>query len=322
MQGFVTFGAGAQLGSAGFSTTGSEPLYAEQKTWTADYSVETGLEFEAGGAGRVWRDLFIGATYSRFHDSRPSDVTAQIPHPFFFNQPRTISGESEGLPHDEDAIHVSAAWIFGLGRRLEVGIFGGPSAIRVTRDLLADVEFTEEYPYDTATFSRATSEPARKVGYGAHGGFDLTWLLSPQVGIGATLRYSRAAVDLPVPGGGSTSFDAGGLQAAATVKLRILAPARRPARPAPPPDAPRGVPPPGLQLPVPGILPSAVVTATAPVFLRPDATLTPLRQLQADTPVRVLDEAGDWIHIEFDDRQFGRRVAYIQRKFVRLEPRR
>ena len=271
---------------------------------------------------RVWRDLFIGATYSRFHDSRAADVTAQVPHPFFFNQPRTISSDSEALPHDEDAIHFSAAWVFPVGRRLEVGIFGGPSIIWVTRDLVSTVEFTEAYPYDTASFSGTTSERAREAGFGVHGGFDVTWLLYPQVGIGGTLRYSRAAVDLPMPGGGSTSFDAGGLQAAVIVKLRVLAKPTPPARPAPPPNAPRGVPPPNLQLPVPGTLPTAVVTATAPVFLRPDTNLTPLRQLQADTTVRVLDEAGDWVQIEFDDRQFGRRVAYIQRKFVRLEPRR
>ena len=142
-RGFVTFGVGAQVASADFSETHSEPLNAEQKTWTADYSVKTGLEFEIGGGWRVWRNLFVGATYSHFHDSRTAAVTAQIPHPFFFNQPRTIAGDSVDLGHDENAGHFSLWWIVPAGRRLEVGVFGGPSVIAVSRPLVKDVQYTE-----------------------------------------------------------------------------------------------------------------------------------------------------------------------------------
>jgi hypothetical protein len=313
----VTFGAGAQIGSTDFSETHSEPLNAEQKVWTADYAVRTGLEIEAGAGWRVWRRLFAGATYSRFHDSRSAGVTGQIPHPFFFNQARSISGESAALSHDENAVHISAWWIVPVSRRLEVGIFGGPSIIGVSRPLVKDVEYTETYPFDTAAFSVAPVESVSKTAAGVHGGIDVTWLLNRQIGIGGTVRYSHAAVDLDTPSGGSVSFDAGGLQAAVAIRVRILAkpPARAPARPAPPRTAPGTVP--RIQDPSAGAV-TAVTTAIAPVFLRPDATRTPLRQLPTGTSVRVLEQTGDWLRIEFNDQQYGTRIAYIQRAFVRI----
>ena len=315
VRGFVTFGAGAQITSTDFSETQSEPLNQEQKTWTANYAVKTGLEFEVGGGWRVWRNLFAAATYSRFHESRSADISAQIPHPFFFNQPRSISGESLALSHDENAVHLSAWWIVPAGRRFEVGIFGGPSIISVSRPLVKDVQYSDEYPYDTATFSEAPVGDVSKTAIGVHGGVDVTWLLSRQIGVGGTLRYARAGIDLSTPAGGATSFDAGGLQAAVVLKVRILGkpPARVPVRPTPPRNVPRP------QDPVAGAVSTAVTTATAPVFLRPDATLTPLRQLPTGTRLRVLDQTADWLHVEFEDRQYGRRVGYIQRAFVRLE---
>jgi hypothetical protein len=316
-RGFVTIGVGAQIASSDFSESHSEPLNGEQKTWTANYSVESGVEFEIGAGWRIWQNLFAGATYSRFHNSRKADVTAEIPHPFFFEQSRHISGESGALDHDENGGHISLTWIAPVGRRLEVAVFGGPSIINVSRQLVKDVEYGDSYPYDTATFSQATVERASNTSLGAHGGLDVTWLLNRQVGVGGLVRYSRANVDLKTPAGGSISFDAGGLQAAVVVKVHILA-TEPPPQPAPAP-APR--PGTGREMAASDapLLPTAVTTATAPVFLRPDSSLQPLRQLPVGTRLRVLDQTNDWVHVEFQDRQYGRRVGYIQKAFVRFD---
>jgi hypothetical protein len=313
----VTFGAGGQTASTDFSEVHSEPLNAEQKTWTADYSVKSGVEFEIGGGWRIWQSLFAGATYSRFHDSRKANVSAEIPHPFFFNQPRHVTGESSALAHDENGGHISLSWIVPVSRRLEVSVFGGPSLINVSRQLVKDVQYGETYPYDTATFSQATVERVGKTSVGAHGGVDVTWLLNRQVGVGGLVRYSRASVDLSTPAGGSISVDAGGLQAAVIVKVRILA--KQPPRVPTGQTPPRKTPGAGMAASDAPLLPTGVTTATAPVFLRPDTSLAPLRQLPVGTRLRVLDQTSDWVHVEFEDRQYGRRVGYIQKAFVRIE---
>lgn len=63
---------------------------------------------------------------------------------------------------------------------------------------------------------------------------------------------------------------------------------------------------------------TAVVTAVAPIYLRPDATMTPLRTAAVNTTLKVLEETGDWIRVEFQDPQFGRRVGYVQARNVRV----
>ncbi len=152
-----------------------------------------------------------------------------------------------------------------------------------------------------------------------HGGVAVSYFVTRQIGVGGLIRYSRASLDLPTPSSGSVSIDAGGLQAAATVTVRIFGKTAAPPvaprpTPAPPRPAPRGVPDIAS-----GPIGTAVTTATAPIFLRADATLKPLRQVANGTRLRIIDQTADWVHVEFDDPQYGRRVGYVQKAFVRIE---
>ena len=105
----------------------------------------------------------------------------------------------------------------------------------------------------------------------------------------------------------------------------------QPRVPAPPASAPRtgSTPTPRVEPPVATptspaqqVKPStrerlnAHVLATAPVFLLPDAARVPLRTLDKGTVVRVIQEQGDWLQIEFNDPQYGTRSGYIQRRYV------
>jgi hypothetical protein len=75
---------------------------------------------------------------------------------------------------------------------------------------------------------------------------------------------------------------------------------------------------PGPKVPWPGTGLSFTTHAKR-VFLGPDATLTPLRQLPTGMRLRILDTTGDWLRVEFDDTQFGRRVGFVQKSLVRVE---
>ena len=59
-------------------------------------------------------------------------------------------------------------------------MFGGPTIIDVSRQMVKDVEFTETYPYDTAEFKSATVEKTSKTGFGAHGGASVSYLVDPR----------------------------------------------------------------------------------------------------------------------------------------------
>src|SRR5687767_14497070 len=61
---------------------------------------------------------------------------------------------------------------------------------------------------------------------------------------------------------------------------------------------------------------TATVTATAPIYVMPDASRTPLRTAAARTVLRVRGEEGGWLKVEFQDPQFGVRTGYVEAKLV------
>ena len=75
---------------------------------------------------------------------------------------------------------------------------------------------------------------------------------------------------------------------------------------------------PGTDVPRTTALTAVTLDAT-PVYISAAVRRTPLKELPANTRVRVLSQKGEWTQIEFDDKQWGRRVGYVQTKHLRLE---
>ena len=63
---------------------------------------------------------------------------------------------------------------------------------------------------------------------------------------------------------------------------------------------------------------SATVTTEAPIYLLPDDTRKPLRMLAPGTSLVVQRAQDDWLEVSFNDPQFGRRIGWIQQKFVKV----
>ena len=63
---------------------------------------------------------------------------------------------------------------------------------------------------------------------------------------------------------------------------------------------------------------TAVAAVNTPVYIAPDATKTPLRVASAGTTFVVLEDAGEWTRVQFQDPQWGRRVGYVPTKDLRL----
>jgi hypothetical protein len=62
-----------------------------------------------------------------------------------------------------------------------------------------------------------------------------------------------------------------------------------------------------------------LATEDAPLFVTKDETRTPLRVAKADSRLRLVTDEGEWLLVEFDDPQWGRRQGYVQRRLVTLE---
>ena len=340
---FIDVNGGYRFGTLTFGETHTDLYFTENKSWTADYEVKSAPTFDVGGGVRVWRNLVASVAYSQFRDTRAASVIGEIPHPFFFDQNRSISGISEPLKHEEQTIHVSALWSVPMSRGLELGVFGGPSFLAVKRSFVGNVVFDDIYPFETATFTRAIVQDVKQNTVGFNAGADVAWLFSRHVGVGATVRYVRASTDFAAPAGGSVSVNLGGVQTTAGLRIRLggrsAAPRRgertsRPATERPNANAasPGEARPPEARSPESegraadrsktGSAATAItrpdrkdatVNISSGIFVVPDATRTPLRVLEPGTRIKVLEATEEWLQVEFRDPQWGPRVGYVLR---------
>jgi hypothetical protein len=108
----------------------------------------------------------FGVAISAFSKSDAASVNGTIPHPFFFNTLRPITGTSFPLERRETAVHIQAGYV-ASAKKIDVAVSGGPSLFNVSHDLVADAIYTEAYPFDTATFGGATiaKSSATKLGF-------------------------------------------------------------------------------------------------------------------------------------------------------------
>ena len=218
---FIDAGAGYLFNSANLSETRKDPYFAETKTWTADYSVKNGPTFDIGGGVRVWHHLLCAVAYTNFSDSETAAITGEVPNPFQFNKFRSISGTSPTLTHQEQTIHLSALWRTRVSPKVEIGVFGGASFISLRRDFVSDVQFSDVYPYDAATFTQAVTAETSKSYVGFHAGADGAWFFTRHLGVSGTLRYSRATADLTTPAGNPVSLKLGGVSVNGGLRISL-----------------------------------------------------------------------------------------------------
>ncbi|MEQ1730967.1 MAG: hypothetical protein ABL982_21570, partial [Vicinamibacterales bacterium] len=200
---FVSINGAYQVTTNDFADGASKRENGEDGRFDTMYEVKGGPALDIAGGGMVWRRLGVGIGVSRLSVATPAAVTATIPHPFFFNASRTVTGDAPGLKREEFAVHVQLRASAPIGNRFEAMVFGGPSFFQVKQGLVTSVIYAEAYPFDVATFSSATTTVARRSTVGFNVGGELNFFFTTRVGVGATMQYSDATLQLPVAGGGT-----------------------------------------------------------------------------------------------------------------------
>jgi hypothetical protein len=84
--GFVNVTFGAQAPSQELATNNTFDLYNEQAILSTTQDVGGGLFFDISVGYKVWRNLTVGAGFSRVGSSADLVVNAQIPDPDFFDR--------------------------------------------------------------------------------------------------------------------------------------------------------------------------------------------------------------------------------------------
>jgi hypothetical protein len=221
--GYLAFNVGAQAQSRSFTEISTPIIYGENASITVPHSIGSGILIDIAGGIRVWRNLAIGAGFSTFGNDETATVAAQIPHPITFGNLRPASASTGELGHRETAIHVHALWMIPVSDKIEVAAVGGPSFYSVKQDLVEGVGLTEGAApaFSTVTITEVRTESVSEWAVGFTVGMDGTYLVTPDLGAGAFIRYSGASADLPTAGGGTVSLDVGGFQLGLGLRVRF-----------------------------------------------------------------------------------------------------
>ncbi len=216
----LVFNGGAQVAPGSFGQRFTLTRNVEAAPVTTDLSLATGGVFEAGARLRVNRRLSIGVVGFVASATGSGTLDAKLPHPFYFNRPRDVSGDLTGLAHKERGVHVELAVPLRVSARAELILLGGPSYFTVEQALVTDLTYADSYPYDTATLGDTTSTVAKKNGAGFHVGVELTRQVSRSARVALLGRYARGTVTLSAARGNESEVHAGGVQVG--VGLRFL----------------------------------------------------------------------------------------------------
>ena len=217
-RGFISVGGGVQSPASSWSDTVSYTANAETATTTVDYGSKVAPMFDVGAGYRFWKTTGIAVGFSRSSVKSNAQTESEIPHPFFDNQSRQVSGEATGLERTESAVHAQFFWV-REHRKWRTRVLGGVTYFSVDQDLVERVNVIETYPFDTAEFRNADTESSSGSGVGFNIGLDVSWMLTRQFGVGGGARFTRGSVDLNSSSGRSVSTDAGGVQGVAGIRF-------------------------------------------------------------------------------------------------------
>jgi len=220
-RGFIVVNGGYRLTANNFADGATKHENAEDGRFDTTYTVKSGPAFDIAGGGIIWGRLGVGVGVSRFSVSTPSTLKATIPHPFFFDRSRSVSGDVAGLQREELAVHVQLRGIFPAGERFEVMVFGGPSFFQVKQGVITDYSYNESYPYDEASFRSATTTTASTSKFGFNAGGDVAFFFTRQIGVGATVQFTGTKIQVPAALGATREVKVGGGQAGAGLRLRF-----------------------------------------------------------------------------------------------------
>ena len=182
--------------STSFSDLVRPVAFGEAAQVDTRYGIKAVPGVDAAAGVRVWRNLAIGVDVGFLTKSGGGTVTAQMPHPFYFNRPRAVTGDASGLARSETAVNLEALVMLPIHSRWQAALFGGPTWFMVNQDLVTNVTLTENYPYDTASFAGTTSTRQSRGKAGVNVGGDVAYMLRPHLGIGVDVRFTHARIAL------------------------------------------------------------------------------------------------------------------------------
>ena len=220
-RGFVSVNGAYQATTNDFSETISSTFNVETREDRRDYSAAAGPLFGVHGGVFVWQRLAVAGGFSRFSHADDVAIAASLPHPFFFNRDRQLSGLGTDFTREEIAIDIQAVWVVPASDTIDIAVFGGPTFFTVKQDLVTGLTIEDRFPFDAPSLQAVQKGEQSESAVGFNVGADVAVYFTSHVGVGGLVRFSRAAVDFLSEAGSTLSVDAGGISVGGGLRLRF-----------------------------------------------------------------------------------------------------
>ena len=215
---FLTVGAGAQISKNTLDRDTTPTFYAEAGTVHQHFRMPRGARVEFGGGLRLGR-MEIGAVVGSYRANGTLDVTAGIPHPFFFAQfrPAALSDPAHRAVLD---VNVDLTMRLFRWRTMTVSLGAGPTYMRLTQEIETALNISDLYPYDTVTIQSFVMSTVKGSGIGGHVLGAVTYPLRRRILASGIVRYASVKATTPMEAGApNVHWAVGGAQVAGGLRL-------------------------------------------------------------------------------------------------------
>ena len=220
--GGITFGIDS--GSADVSDSRDITVYGENGTLQSTSSFDADGIIDLFAGARLWRNAGVAIGYHSKSSTGVAEVTGSIPHPQFFDRPRTFTDSIDGIDRDEHATHLMFGWMFPVNDNLDVFVYAGPSFYHVSQEVIADLAIAEQGPPYTTIIVQPTIEVRKDSPVGYNLGADATYIVytreKMRLGVGGFMRFTGASGELDVDGS-TIETDLGGFQIGIGARFRF-----------------------------------------------------------------------------------------------------
>lgn len=219
---FVNINGMMQPGEQTIERSADFDLYDERGSFKSTQVVKGSSLLDIGGGYRVLKNVGVGIAYTRFTTFGDANISGSIPHPLIYDKPRSYTATASDLIHKEQAIHLSAIFFVPFVEKVDFAVFAGPSFFNdVDQDFPIGITFTDNPPtFDTATINEIREGRGTGTTTGFNIGGEVTYAVTPMIGAGFTIRYTRADIDYDV-GAIKSSLKAGNVQFGGGLRLRF-----------------------------------------------------------------------------------------------------
>jgi hypothetical protein len=214
-KGFLNVNLGVQAGSRDLASSTEFPLHDETARLDSTQEIGGGAFFDVSAGYKVWRNLALGAGFSRTKSDADVAIAASIPDPDVTDRPRNVTASATGAEHSEFVFYITGTWMVPVTDKVDVGLSFGPAIFNVGQDLpvIEASDVTEPGPTITPRLTEVS-----KTSMGIHFGADMTYLVTPRIGVGGLVRYTWASADLE---GATESLTVGGFQIGGGLRVRF-----------------------------------------------------------------------------------------------------